>query len=147
MSEVRLGRTEIVSGRNAFGGLPIQRVSHEEAARIVRKAFENGFTFFDTGNSYTDSEEKLGLGLEGIRDKVIIATKTKSKSAPQFWEHLNTSLKRLRTDYIDVYQFHNPAVLPRPDDGTGMYEAMLEAKEKGLIKHIGISNHRIAVAE
>lgn len=147
MSEVRLGRTEIVSGRNAFGGLPIQLVSHEEAARVVRKAFENGFTFFDTGNSYTDSEEKLGLGLEGIRDKVIIATKTKSKSAPQFWEHLNTSLKRLRTDYIDVYQFHNPAVLPRPDDGTGMYEAMLEAKEKGLIKHIGISNHRIAVAE
>ena len=95
MSEVRLGRTEIVSGRNAFGGLPIQRVSHEEAARVVRKAFENGFTFFDTGNSYTDSEEKLGEAFAGMREKVFIATKTGAATAEDFYR-LGILIRHLR---------------------------------------------------
>ncbi|MNC26884.1 General stress protein 69 [compost metagenome] len=109
-------------------------------------AYDNGITFFDTARFYTDSEEKIGYAFKGIRDKLIIATKTMTTQAAQFWEQLHTSLRQLQTDYVDIYQFHNPAFCPKPGDGTGLYEAMLEAKAQGLIRHIGITNHRLAVA-
>lgn len=146
METVRLGRTEIVVGRNSFGALPIQRVSKEEAVRILRKAFDNGITYFDTAYVYSDSEEKLGLALHDVRDQIIISTKAMAKDVETFWFQLRESLRRLQTDYIDIYQFHNPAVCYRPGDGTGMYEAMLEAKAQGLIRHIGMTNHSLAVA-
>ena len=96
--------------------------------------------------SYTDSEEKLGVALQGIRDKVFIATKTPATTAAGFWQDLETSLGLLQTDHIDIYQFHNPSFCPKPGDGTGLYEAMLEAKAQGKIRHIGITNHRLNVA-
>lgn len=147
MSKVRLGKTEIVVEKNAFGALPIQRVPMEQAVALLRKAYDSGVRFFDTARYYTDSEEKLGAAFEGMRDKLYIATKTGATDAEQFWKDLNTSLHNLRTDYIDLYQFHNPAFCPKPGDGTGLYEAMLEAKEKGMIRHIGITNHRLKVAK
>ncbi|MGN0514070.1 MAG: aldo/keto reductase [Lachnospiraceae bacterium] len=146
MVTVTLGKTGITVNKNGFGALPIQRVSDEEAVRILRKAYEGGVTFFDTARFYTDSEHKLGLAFEGIRDKVIIATKTAATTSEDFWKDLDTSLNNLKTDYIDIYQFHNPSFCPKPGDGTGIYEAMCKAKEKGMIRHIGITNHRLKVA-
>lgn len=146
MATVKLGKTGIVTDKNGFGALPIQRVSDDEAVRILQKAYDGGVTFFDTARFYTDSEHKLGLAFKGMRDKVIIATKTAAKNADEFWKDIRTSLDNLQIDYIDIYQFHNPSFCPKPGDGTGLYEAMLEAKQNGMIKHIGITNHRLKVA-
>ena len=134
MPTVTLGRTGITTDKNGFGALPVQRVSKEDAAYLLRKAFDGGITFFDTARSYTDSEEKLGYAFEGMRDKLFIATKTPSTTVEGFWKDLETSLRLLKTDYIDVYQFHNPAFCPKPGDGTGLYEAMEEAKKQGKIR-------------
>lgn len=147
MEMIRLGKTDLMVTKNGFGALPVQRVSIEEGCRILRKAYDNGINYFDTARSYTDSEEKLGLALSDVRENIIISTKTGATDVKTFWEHLNTSLTLLKTDYIDIYQFHNPAFCPKPGDGTGLYEAMLEAKEKGMIRHIGFTNHRYTVAE
>ncbi|MCR4599905.1 MAG: aldo/keto reductase [Acetatifactor sp.] len=146
MTTVRLGRTGIEVEKNAFGALPVQRVTVEEAVRLLRKAYDGGMRFFDTARFYTDSEVKLGEAFDGMREKVYIATKTGATTAEQFWKDLNTSLGNLRTSYVDLYQFHNPAFCPKPGDGSGLYEAMLEAKEKGMVRHIGITNHRLNIA-
>lgn len=147
MESVTLGKTGITVNKNGFGALPIQRISTEDAVKLARKAYDAGITFFDTARFYSDSEEKLGAAFEGIRDKIYLATKTAAANAEEFWEQLETSLKNLRTDYIDIYQFHNPSFCPKPGDGTGLYEAMCQAKEQGKVRHIGITNHRLAVAE
>lgn len=146
MAKVTLGKTGITVEKNSFGALPIQRISNEEAVKLLRKAYAHGVTFYDTARWYTDSEEKLGEAFDGMREKVFIATKTGAVDAEGFWKDLHTSLNNLRTDYVDIYQFHNPAFCPRPGDGSGLYEAMLEAKEKGMVRHIGITNHRLNVA-
>ena len=146
MVKVTLGNTGITVEKNAFGALPIQRISTQEAVKLLRKAYDRGVTFFDTARFYTDSEEKLGEAFDGMREKVYIATKTGATDAEGFWKDIHTSLKNLRTDYIDIYQFHNPAFCPKPGDGSGLYEAMLEAREKGMVRHIGITNHRLSVA-
>ena len=142
MQQVTLGRTGITVNKNGFGALPIQRVSTDYAGMLLRKAFEAGITYFDTARSYSDSEEKMGLALSSVRDKIYIATKTPSTTVEGFWKDLETSLRLLKTDYIDVYQFHNPAFCPKPGDGTGLYEAMEEAKKQGKIRFIGITNQR-----
>lgn len=146
MDKVLLGTTGISVNKNGFGALPIQRINREKAAGLLRKAYENGIGFFDTARFYTDSEEKLGYALSDVRSKIIIASKTMASGVDNFWKDLRTSLEQLNTDYIDIYQFHNPSFCPKPGDGSDLYEAMLEAKSKGLIKHIGITNHRLAVA-
>lgn len=147
MESVTLGKTGITVNKNGFGALPIQRISTEDAVKLARKAYDAGITFFDTARFYSDSEEKLGAAFEGIRDKIYLATKTAAANAEEFWEQLQTSLTNLRTDYIDIYQFHNPSFCPKPGDGTGLYEAMCQAKEQGKVRHIGITNHRLSVAE
>ncbi len=147
MVKVRLGKTEIVTEKNAFGALPVQRVSEAEAVDLLRRAYDGGMTFFDTARYYSDSEKKLGLAFEGMREKIFIATKTGAQNVEGFWKDLETSLSLLKTEYIDIYQFHNPAFCPKPGDKTGLYEAMLEAKAQGKIRHIGITNHRLAVAK
>lgn len=146
MAIVKLGKTGIEVEKNAFGALPVQRVTEEEAVRLLRKAYDGGMRFFDTARFYTDSEVKLGQAFDGMREKVYIATKTGATTAEGFWKDLKTSLGNLRTDYLDLYQFHNPAFCPKPGDGSGLYEAMLEAKEQGFVRHIGITNHRLSVA-
>ena len=147
MQTVRLGRTNLEVSKNGFGALPIQRISMDEAVALLRRAYEGGINYFDTAYGYSDSEEKLGRALHHVREHIILSTKTPATTAEVFWQHLRTSLQRLQTDYIDIYQFHNPAFCPKPGDGTGLYEAMLEAKAQGLIRHIGITNHRLSVAE
>ena len=147
MKQITLGNTGIVTPQNAFGALPIQRADKATAVRILRKAYEGGFVFFDTARAYTDSEEKLGEAFEGLRDKIYITSKTMAKSPEKFWEDLETSLTLLKTDHLDIYQLHCVPQCYRPGDGTGMYEAMLEAKKQGKILHIGITAHKIGVAE
>lgn len=146
MADVTLGKTKITVNKNGFGAQPVQRVSVEEAGTLLKKAFNHGITFFDTARAYSDSEEKLGLAFEGIREKIYIATKTAADTAEGFRRDLEESLRLLKTDYIDLYQFHNPAVCPKPGDGSSLYEAMLEARERGTVRHIGITNHRLHVA-
>ncbi len=147
MEYVSLGSTGIRVNKNGFGALPIQRISLEDAVYLVRKAYDAGITFFDTARFYTDSEVKLGAAFEGIREKVYIATKTGATTVEGFWKDLETSLGNLKTYYVDLYQFHNPAFCPKPGDESGIYDAMLEAKEKGMVRHIGITNHRLNVAK
>ena len=143
---VTLGKTGITVNKNAFGALPIQRISEEAAVQLLRKAYENGITFYDTARWYTDSEHKVGTAFAGMRDKIFIATKTGAKNAEDFWKDLETSLANLQTDHIDLYQFHNPSFCPKPGDESGLYDAAQKAKEQGRIRHIGITNHRLAVA-
>lgn len=146
MTEVVLGSTEIKVNKNGFGALPIQRISHEDAGELLKMAYNAGINFFDTARFYTDSETKIGEALGDVRENIYIATKTAAQNSDDFWKDLNTSLNNLKTDYIDIYQFHNPSFCPKPGDGTGLYEAMLEAKAQGKIRHIGITNHRLNVA-
>lgn len=147
MKTVTLGKTGIVTPQNAFGALPIQRVDLDTAVRILRKAYEGGMTFFDTARAYSDSEVKLGAAFEGMREKIYIASKTAAKTPEAFWQDLHTTLTNLRTDYLDIYQLHCVGQCYRPGDGTGMYEALQEAKAKGMIRHIGITAHKIGIAE
>lgn len=146
MDYVTLGKTGITVCKNGFGALPIQRVGFDEAKALLLRAYEGGIRFFDTARFYTDSEEKIGYAFSDIRDKIYIATKTAAQDAETFRRELETSLSNLKTDYIDIYQFHNPSFCPKPGDGTGLYEAMLEAKREGKIRFIGITNHRLSVA-
>ena len=147
MEHVVLGKTGLKVNKNGFGALPIQRISKEDAVALLQKAFQNGINYFDTARAYSDSEEKMGAALHEVRDQIIISTKTAAQNGEDFWKDLEVSLEKLQTDYIDLYQFHNPSFCPKPGDGSGLYEAALEAKEQGKIRHIGITNHRIAVAK
>ncbi len=147
MRNLRLGKTEIVTPQNAFGALPIQRDDTATAVSLLQRAFEGGMTFFDTARSYSDSEIKVGLALADVRDKVFIATKTMAKNVEEMKAQLETSLTNLRTDHVDIYQFHCADQCYRPGDGTGMYEAMVDFKRQGMVRHIGITAHKIGVAE
>lgn len=146
MVNVTLGSTGICVNKNGFGALPIQRISKDAAVSLVRRAYDGGMRFFDTARFYTDSEEKLGEAFAGIRGQIFLATKTMALTEEEFWKDLETSLGNLKTEYVDLYQFHNPPFCPGPGDGSGLYEAMRKAKEQGKVRHIGITNHRLQVA-
>lgn len=147
MTNVRLGKTEITVNKNGFGALPIQRIPKAEAVRLLHKAFDGGIRFYDTARMYTDSEEKLGAAFSGRREQIVISSKTGAVTPEGFWKDLETTLNNLKTDHLDLYQFHNPAFCPKPGDDSGIYDAALEAKKKGMILHIGITNHRLNVAQ
>jgi predicted aldo/keto reductase-like oxidoreductase len=146
MDKVRLGRTNLMVSRSSFGALPIQRVSFDEAKRILLTAYENGMNFFDTARSYSDSEEKIAYALGPVRKNIIIATKTLAKDAATLNEQLAKSLNTLKTDYVDIYQLHNPPKLPGSEDADGLYAALVKAREKGWVRFVGISSHRQDVA-
>ena len=147
MRQITLGSTGITVPQNAFGALPIQRVSTEMAVKLLRRAYEGGMRFFDTARAYSDSEVKVGEAFDGMREKVFIATKTGAKTPEEVRSQLETSLKNLRTDHIDIYQFHCADQCYRPGDGTGMYECMEKLKKEGKIRHIGITAHKLYIAE
>lgn len=147
MRQITLGSTGITVPQNAFGALPIQRVSMEMAVKLLRRAYEGGMRFFDTARAYSDSEVKVGEAFDGMREKVFIATKTGAKTPEEVRAQVETSLKNLRTDYIDIYQFHCADQCYRSGDGTGMYECMEELKKEGKIRHIGITAHKLYIAE
>ncbi len=147
MNTITLGSTGITTIQNAFGALPIQRDDMDTSIRLLRRAYEGGITFFDTARAYSDSEEKIGRALSDVRKNIFIATKTMAGNTEEMKRQLDTSLRLLQTDYIDIYQFHCASRCFTPGDGTGMYELMEEFRRQGMIRHIGITAHKLAVAE
>ena len=147
MQTVTLGRTGITVNKNGFGALPLQRVSMEEAKAILRRAFDGGIRFFDTARAYTDSEVKIGAALSDIRSEIYISSKSGAQNAADFNRDLDTTLRNLRTDYVDIIQFHNPAFCPKPGGEDGLYDAALAAQKAGKVRFISITNHRLSVAQ
>jgi predicted aldo/keto reductase-like oxidoreductase len=151
LEKIRLGRTGMMVTRLGFGGIPIQRCTEAEAVKVVRKCFELGINFYDTANGYTTSEERIGKALKGKRQDVFIATKSFARSHEEIKEHLDLSLKRLGTDYIDLYQFHqvgDPEAMKRIlDPENGLMKSFEEAKKAGKIRHIGATSHKLDVAK
>lgn len=141
MKKIRLGKTGLLVSASSFGALPIQRLSMEDAGKLLQMAYENGINYFDTANAYSDSEEKIGCALSGVRQHIIISTKSGATNKKTLLSHIELSLKRMKTDYIDILQLHNPAVLPDPQDTDSTYGGLLEAKKRGWIRFIGITNH------
>ncbi len=149
MQKKQLGKTGFMVSEIGFGGIPITRLAVEEAARLVKYGHDQGINFFDTANLYGDSEEKIGIALEGVRDKTILATKTVLRDGKAALGQLETSLKRLKTDYIDLYQMHNISNQDAMDQvlaPSGVYEAMVKAQRDGKIGHIGFSSHNPDIA-
>lgn len=146
MKTIQLGRTGLQVSASSFGALPIQRLSMEESTRLLRKAYDAGINFFDTANAYSDSEEKIGHALSDVRSQIVLATKSGAQDKKTLLAHITCSLQRLKTDYIDILQLHNPPILPDPEDPDSLYGGLLEAKKKGYIRFIGITNHRHEVA-
>jgi len=143
MEKLRLGRTGLMVSRSGFGAIPIQRISFEDSKKLLIKAFDSGINFFDTARMYSDSEEKIGYALSDVRKDIIIATKSKGGDRTSVLNALETSLKNLKTEYIDIYQLHNPGELPDPQNPESTYAALLEAKKKGMIRFLGFTNHRL----
>lgn len=147
MNTVILGKTGLEVTKPAMGCLPVQRCSEEDAVRLLRAAYEGGIRYFDTANSYTDSEKKIGLALADVRRDIIISTKSAALTKQGILEHIDNSLNMMKTDYIDLFQFHQIKEVPDFEDPDGIYAAALEAKKKGYIRHIGFTSHRVDVAE
>ena len=146
MESVRLGRTEIKATRTAFGALPLQRQPVEEVTKLLRHAYTNGINFYDTARMYSDSEEKIGIALSDVRNRIYISSKTHSFTASAVRENLEITLRNLKTDYLDLMQVHNPPFCPKPGGDDGVYDELLKAKQEGKILHIGITNHREHIA-
>ncbi len=143
MEKMILGRTGLEISRSGFGALPIQRVSFEEAARLLNRALDAGINYIDTARAYSDSEAKIGAGIGNRRSEFFIATKTHAKTGEALKKDLETSLRELKTDVIDVYQFHNPGFVPVPGGEDGLYDAAVQARREGKIRFIGITQHSI----
>ena len=138
MRSLTLGSTGITVPQNAFGALPIQRRSTEDAVALLRKAYEGGMRYFDTARAYTDSEEKLNYAFKGFneeypRESIIIASKTQGENRKDIENDIKVSLDNLGTDYIDLYQIHNPSFCPTEGDGSGAYDALFDLLDEGTI--------------
>ncbi|MFC1915466.1 aldo/keto reductase [Chloroflexota bacterium] len=150
MEKIRLGRTEMMVSKIGFGGIPIQRVSEDEAIAVVRRCLELGINFLDTANGYTTSEERIGKAIAGQRERLILATKSQARTREELESHIKLSLKRLGVEYIDLYQFHQ---VRDADDlkiilsSSGPRAVVDEAKRAGIVKHIGITTHQMDVAK
>ena len=143
------GKTGMKIKRVGFGGIPIQRISQEDTNKVIDELEKCGVNFIDTARGYTVSEEYLGNALKGRREKFYIATKSMSRDYESMKRDIEISLKNLQTDYIDLYQMHNvkPAEYDTLFGEDKAYRALLEAKEQGKIKHIGITSHGLETVE
>jgi predicted aldo/keto reductase-like oxidoreductase len=144
-----LGETGLIISELGFGGIPIMRLDKMEAVKVLRHAFDRGITFFDTANAYRDSEEKMGIAFQGMRDKVVIATKTTKRDAAGIMDHLDNSLRMLQTNYIDLYQLHQVAQEKDWETLTGAgggLETVVKAQKEGRIRCLGITSHSLPMA-
>ena len=147
MKTIRLGKTELIVTKPAMGCLPVQRCDTDYAVKLLRAAYDGGIRYFDTANMYTDSEYKMGLALSDVRGDIVISTKSAAKTKAGVLEHIENSLRMLKTDYIDLFQFHQVTKLPDVNDPDSEYAGALEAKKRGWIRHIGLTTHSIDIAE
>lgn len=145
METRRLGRTELTVSEMGLGGIRFPQVGQEEVSRLIAEAVDSGINIIDTARGYGDSEEKIGQALAGRRDQVVLSTKAHARDAEAMRRDIETSLRNLRTDRIDIYLAHN---LRRPQEyqqamaSGGCLEALERARDEGLIGHVGISCHR-----
>ena len=144
-----LGKTGLKISRMGFGGIPIQTIDVEGTRKLLHEMMEMGVNYIDSARGYTVSEQYIGYGLEGIRDKFVLATKSMSRTKEAMAADIETSLGNFRTDYIDLYQVHNPSMeqLDQVIGEGGALEALMEAKAAGKIGHIGLTAHSTAVFE
>lgn len=144
-----LGKTGLKISRMGFGGIPIQKIDEEGTRKLLHEMMEKGVNYIDSARGYTVSEQYIGYGLEGIRDKFVLATKSMSRTKEAMAADIETSLGNFRTDYIDLYQVHNPSMeqLDQVIGEGGALEALMEAKAAGKIGHIGLTAHSTAVFE
>lgn len=147
MKKITLGKTGLVVTKPAMGCLPVQRCDTDYAVKLLRAAYDGGIRYFDTANMYTDSEYKMGLALSDVRENIVISTKSTSTKKEGVLEHIENSLRMLRTDYIDLFQFHQMSRLPDVNDPDNEYAGALEAKRRGWIGHIGVTTHSVEIAE
>lgn len=147
MKTIRLGKTELIVTKPAMGCLPVQRCGEEYAVKLLQAAYDGGIRYFDTANAYSDSEKKIGLALSDVRSSIVISTKSASRTKDGVLAHIENSLKMMKTDYIDLFQFHQVETVPDPNDSNGAYAGALAAKERGWIRHIGVTSHRVNIAE
>ncbi len=140
-----LGKTGLSISRLGFGGIPIQKIDAEGTKALIRELISEGVNFIDTARGYTVSEEYLGFALEGVRDSFVLATKSMARTKEAMQKDIDVSLKNLRTDYIDLYQVHNPGAkdVEQVMAPGGALEALYEAKKAGKIGHIGITLHSV----
>ena len=144
-----LGKTGLTVSRMGFGGIPIQRIDPEGTKQLMHQLVEAGVNYIDTARGYTVSEAYLGQALEGIRDKFVLATKSMARDRESMARDIGISLENLRTDYIDLYQIHNPTPeqLQQVAALGGALEALMEAKQAGKIGHLGVTAHTTQVFE
>ena len=150
MEKIRLGKTEMRVTKLGFGSIPIQRVPEDEAIAVISRCLELGINFIDTANGYTTSEERIGKVIAGQREKLVIATKSLTRTRDEIKNHLKLSLERLGVEYLDLFQFHNVSdadTLKTILDPGGPRAVIEDAKKAGIVKHIGISCHQIDVAK
>lgn len=144
-----LGKTGLEVSEVGFGGIPIIRLSAAEAVTVLRRAYDKGITLFDTANMYLDSEEKMGAAFDGVRNRLVLASKTLKRDRAGAEADIDLSLKRLRTDYIDLFQIHQLSLESDYQTATGpdgVLEAISRAKQAGKIRHIGVTSHSIEMA-
>ena len=149
MDYVTLGKTGLKISRMGFGGIPIQRIDAQGTKELIHKMTDAGVNYIDTARGYTVSEEYLGYALEGVRDKFVLATKSMARTKEAMTADIEKSLGNLRTEYIDLYQVHNPSMeqLEQVMNEGGALEALKEAQAAGKIRHIGLTAHSVAVFE
>lgn len=149
MDYVTLGKTGLKISRMGFGGIPIQRIDAQGTKELIHKMTDAGVNYIDTARGYTVSEEYLGYALEGVRDKFVLATKSMARTKEAMTADIEKSLGNLRTEYIDLYQIHNPSMeqLEQVMNEGGALEALKEAQAAGKIRHIGLTAHSVAVFE
>lgn len=145
----KLGKTGLTISRMGFGGIPIQRIDAEGTRKLLHEMADKGINYIDTARGYTVSEEYLGYAMEGIRDKFVVATKSMARTKEAMAADIETSLRNLRTDHIELYQVHNPSMeqLDQVTGKDGALEALMEAREAGKIGHIGLTCHSVQVFE
>ena len=149
MRYVKLGKTGLKISEVGFGGIPIIRLDTDTAVKVLRRAYDKGITFYDTANIYRDSEEKIGRAFDGMRKKIVLATKTFQRDADKAMKQLENSLRMLKTDHIDLYQLHQVAqekdllAITAP---KGALEAVVKAREQGKVRFIGVTSHNLAMA-
>lgn len=149
MRLMQLGSTALTVSEVGFGGIPIIRLPENEAVAVLQRAYDKGINFYDTANAYRDSEHKMGAALAGVRNQIVLASKTMKRDGASALEQLENTLKALRTDYIDLYQLHQIAQQRDWDAVTapgGALEAVVKAKEQGKIRYIGVSSHSLPMA-
>lgn len=144
-----LGKTGLTVSSIAFGALQFARIDRKEAINLVHLAYDYGINLIDTAHMYPGSEEILGEALKNIRDKIYIITKSLSRNKKEFLNDFNMSLKKLNTDYIDIFMFHS---ISKENEfellkNEGIIEALVKEKKKGKVRFIGFSCHNPQVID